>query len=181
MKIVLYGAESTGKTTLAQALATHFHTVWVPEYARDYLQKKYDQTGEICAYSDLMPIAHGQLALEAKQAEKAQNNLLFCDTNILQTYYYGKAYYKNFTHQALWNLVCQQTYDYYFLTYIDTSWEADDLRDKPNEREEMHQFFKASLEKNGLPYTLLKGSHSERLQSALKKIKQLQKKAVYKN
>ena len=40
-RVVLYGPESTGKTTLAQALANHFQTEWVQEFARDYLQKKW--------------------------------------------------------------------------------------------------------------------------------------------
>lgn len=173
MKIVLYGAESTGKTTLSKALAQHFKTSWVPEFSRKYLQDKYDKTGEVCTYEDLMPIAKGQLQLEGKRSEEAQNNLLFCDTNILQTYYYGKAYYEDFQHQSLWNLVKTQQYDFYFLTYIDTPWEVDDLRDKPNERQEMHQLFKQSLVENDLPFMLLKGNETERLKKAIGKVNQL--------
>ena len=41
IKVVLFGPESTGKTTLSEKLARHYSTVWVPEYAREYLQKKW--------------------------------------------------------------------------------------------------------------------------------------------
>ncbi len=170
IRIVIYGAESTGKTTLAQALAQHFNTAWVPEYSRAYLQQKMEQTGAICAYEDLMPIARGQLELERKCAQEAQNNILFCDTNILQTYYYGKAYYPNFNHPALWELTQAQKYDFYLLTYIDTPWVADDLRDRPHQREAMHQLFENSLIQNDLPYELIKGNKREKLEKAIDKI-----------
>tara|TARA_B110000114_G_scaffold38957_1_gene40731 strand:- start:580 stop:774 length:195 start_codon:yes stop_codon:yes gene_type:complete len=39
IKVVLFGPESTGKTTLSKQLARHYNTVWTPEYAREYLQK----------------------------------------------------------------------------------------------------------------------------------------------
>lgn len=173
LKIVLYGSESTGKTTLAMALAAHYNTVWVPEYAREYLQKKYDRTGEVCAYEDLLPIAKGQLKLEAELAKKARNHLLFCDTNILETYYYGKAYYPDFHHPELWQLIKKHPYDFYFLTYIDIPWEADDLRDRPDQRAEMHQFFEQSLRENQVPYMILKGNKEERLAMAIEKLNEL--------
>ena len=43
LRIVLYGPESTGKTTLARSLAEHYKTLWVPEFARNYLQRKWDK------------------------------------------------------------------------------------------------------------------------------------------
>lgn len=173
MKIVIYGAESTGKTTLSQALAKHYDTAWVPEFARKYLQKKYNESGEICSIEDLIPIAQGQIKEEQKAEKNAQNGLLFCDTNPYQTYYYGKAYYKNFEYPELWALAERQNYDFYLLTYIDTPWIPDDLRDRPDEREEMHRFFENSLIDNNFPYITLKGSREERLQKAIKKIDQL--------
>ncbi len=169
-KIVLYGAESTGKTWLAKALADYYNTVWVPEFARVFLQEKYDNSGEICSYDDLIPIAKGQIDLEKQALQKTNKEIIFCDTNPLQTYYYGKAYFQNFEHSELWELAINRKYDFYLLTYIDTPWEEDDLRDKPNERLEMHQHFKNSLEENNLPYLLLKGNKEERLKKAINQI-----------
>ena len=43
---------------------------------------------------------------------------------------------------------------------------ADDLRDRPNDREEMYNSFKALLFKKKLPFTVLKGSHESRMKIA---------------
>ena len=61
LRIVLFGPESTGKTTLAKALATYYDSSYVPEFARDYLQKKWDTTQEVCTLEDLLVIVKGQL------------------------------------------------------------------------------------------------------------------------
>jgi NadR type nicotinamide-nucleotide adenylyltransferase len=167
-RIVFYGPESSGKTSLARDLAKIYSTEWVPEFARDYLQKKYDKTGEICAPEDLLPIARGQVKLENECSNKAKK-YLFCDTNVLQTYYYGKAYYRNFANPLLKNIACHHHYDYYFLTDIDVPWIPDDLRDKPNDRMEMFDFFKKSLFDNQINYTKLSGNHRERIE----KVKQI--------
>ena len=64
LKIALFGPESTGKTTLASQLAAHYDTVWTPEFARDYLQEKWNKHQQICEPEDLLPIAIGQTKLE---------------------------------------------------------------------------------------------------------------------
>ena len=165
LKIVTFGPESTGKTSLAKALAEHYHTEWVPEFAREYLQKKYDNAGEICAPEDLLPIAKGQMQAENHLAKKA-DKVLFCDTNLLETYVYGEAYYANFENPVLKTAAEKSRYDLYFLTDIDVPWEADDLRDKPKEREEMFEHFENALKKRGLPYVLISGNPQERLKKA---------------
>ena len=83
-KVVLFGPESTGKTTLAKQLAAHFKSDWVPEYAREYLQQKWDETKEICTKEDLPVIAAGQMALENQKASTT-DTILFCDTDLLVT------------------------------------------------------------------------------------------------
>ena len=64
IKVVIFGPESTGKTTLSEQLARHYNSVWVPEYARKYLQDKWNNERKTCEPHDLLPIAIGQMALE---------------------------------------------------------------------------------------------------------------------
>jgi NadR type nicotinamide-nucleotide adenylyltransferase len=133
IKVVLFGPESTGKTTLARQLARYYNSVWVPEYAREYLQKKWNNKRRTCEQSDLLPIAIGQMELENRSAKKT-NSVLVCDTDLLETKVYSEAYYAGNCHPLLDKYAIENTYQLYLLTYIDTPWEADDLRDKPKER-----------------------------------------------
>ncbi|QCE40875.1 AAA family ATPase [Psychroserpens sp. NJDZ02] len=169
IKIVLFGPESTGKTTLSKQLALHYHSVWVPEYARDYLQNKWDNERGICEPKDLLPIARGQMALENKWAKKT-DSVLICDTDLLEYKVYSEVYYSGMCDPLLEKYALENIYDLYFLTYIDTPWEADDLRDKPEERETMFKAFESALIKYKKPYVLLKGDKKSRLQLAIKHI-----------
>lgn len=78
VKVVLFGPESSGKTTLSQQLARYYNTVWVPEFARDYLQEKWNNERKTCEMSDFIPIAIGQMKLENKLALKAKRNYCGC-------------------------------------------------------------------------------------------------------
>lgn len=166
VKIVLFGPESSGKTTLCKQLAEHYNTLWVPEYAREYLQKKWDTIQKVCEPEDLLPIAIGQMELENKYARKA-NKILFCDTDLLETKVYSEVYYQGFCDPLLNKYALKNQYDLYFLTYIDTPWEADDLRDKPNERQELFRAFEMALEENNRIFVLLQGNQETRLQKAV--------------
>lgn len=172
LKVVVYGPESTGKTTLSKQLARHYNSVWVPEYARAYLQKKWNDERKTCEPSDLLPIAIGQMNLENELAQKT-DSVLICDTNLLETKVYSEAYYSGTVHPLINTYAQKNTYDLYFLTYIDVPWEADDLRDKPNERERMFSAFKNALDELNIAYVLLKGTKKERLQLAIKHIDNL--------
>lgn len=172
IKIVLFGPESTGKTTLSRQLAEHYQTLWVPEFAREYLQKKWDEEQKICEPKDLLPIAVGQMKLENEYALKA-NKLLICDTDLLETKVYSEAYYKGNCDPILEKYANKNEYDLYFLTYIDTPWEADDLRDKPNEREHMFVAFEKALKDFKKPYVLLKGDKEKRFKEAVFRINNL--------
>ena len=166
IKIVLFGPESTGKTTLAKQLAKHYNTRWVPEYAREYLQKKWDDEGKICELEDLLPIARGQMALENQLAKQA-NKILVCDTDLLVTKVYSEAYFDGFCDPLLEKYALQNTYDLYFLTGIDVPWVPDDLRDRPNERVKMLNLFKTALEKYHLTFVILEGNQEKRLNTAI--------------
>jgi len=175
IKVVLFGPESTGKTTLSEQLARHYNTVWVPEFARDYLQDKWNNERKTCEPLDLLPIAKGQMRLENSLTKKA-TNVLICDTDLLETKVYSEAYYVGHCDPTLEKYALENSYDLYILTNIDIPWEEDDLRDKPNERQEMFQYFRDTLEKYNRHYILVKGDKKKRLQTAIEHIDKLLKK-----
>jgi|TARA_B110000971_G_C19892428_1_gene445999 NadR type nicotinamide-nucleotide adenylyltransferase len=169
VKIVLFGPESTGKTTLSIQLAKHYNTVWVQEYARPYLQKVWNQERRTCQQKDILPIAFGQIALENRLAKRA-DKVLICDTDLLETKVYSSAYYGGFVDPILEKAATENTYNLYLLTYIDTPWEADDLRDRPEQRLEMFEAFQKALDEHDRPYLLLKGDKESRLKKAVEAI-----------
>ena len=172
IKVVLFGPESTGKTTLSKQLARHYNTVWAPEFAREYLQKKWNNERKTCEADDLLPIAVGQMKLENKLAKKA-DKVLICDTDLLETKVYSEEYYGGFVDTHLNEAANKNTYDLYLLTYIDTPWEEDDLRDRPELRLEMFTAFENALKKHNKNYILLKGNKETRLQNAVNAIDKL--------
>jgi nicotinamide riboside kinase len=173
IKIALFGPESTGKTTLAIQLADYFETAWVPEFARDYLQEKWNNTGQICDVNDMLPIAYGQTKLE-NEALSGANKFLFCDTNLLVTKVFSEVYY-NFCDPILDEAAREHEYDLFFLTDIDVPWEKDDLRDKPDERESLFAVFKQTLIDYNKPFITLSGDKDSRLSKAISIIKDLEK------
>jgi nicotinamide riboside kinase len=176
-KVVLFGPESTGKTTLSKQLAKHYNTIWVPEFAREYLQDKWDREQKTCEPKDLLPIAEGQMKLENELARQAKD-ILICDTDLLETKVYSEAYYLGYCNPVLEKYALQNRYDLYLLTYVDTPWEADDLRDRPNEREKMFTYFKDTLEQYGKNFIILKGEKNARLKKAIAQIDKLRNEMI---
>ena len=166
IKIAMYGPESTGKTTLASQLADEFNTNWIPEFARDYLQEKWNSKQEICSQDDLIPIAIGQTHHENEALEKA-NKILFCDTNLLATKVFSDRYF-NHCDAILERAAKKHKYDLIFLTDIDVPLEKDDLRDKPNDRENVLAIFEEALIDFEKPYIKLSGNKQERFEKASK-------------
>jgi nicotinamide riboside kinase len=173
IKIALYGPESTGKTTLANQLADEFKTIWIPEFARDYLQDKWNSKEEICTQDDLLPIAVGQTKLENEALQNA-TKFLFCDTNLMVTKVFSDLYYDS-CHPILEEAAKKHEYDLFFLTDIDVPWEKDDLRDKKEDRENTLAIFEKALIDYKKPYIKLSGNKEERLEKAKKIIKDLEK------
>jgi nicotinamide riboside kinase len=165
IKIALFGPESTGKTTLAKQLAEYYKTEWVPEFARDYLQEKWDTNQQICDIDDMLPIAYGQTKLENESALIA-NKYLFCDTNLLVTKVFSEVYY-DYCDPLLDQAAREHEYDLFFLTDIDVPWEKDDLRDKVEGRESVFAVFKQSLIDNKKPFITLSGDKNLRLNKAI--------------
>lgn len=169
VKVVLFGPESSGKTTLSRQLARYYHTVWAPEFAREYLQNKWNNERKTCEAEDLIPIAIGQMKLENKLAKRA-DKILICDTDLLETKVYSEEFYGGFVDEKLDKAANENQYDLYLLTYIDTPWEEDDLRDRPEQRLEMFTAFETALKKHNRPYILLKGDRETRLKNATEAI-----------
>jgi nicotinamide riboside kinase len=173
IKIALFGPESTGKTTLSQQLAEHFQTVWIPEFAREYLQTKLKNFGTVCEPEDMLPIAIGQTKLENDILSIA-NKFLFCDTNLMVTKVYSEAYY-NFCDPILDQAAKKHNYDIFFLTDIDMPWEKDDLRDSAENRDKFFDIFYNSLIENKKPFIKLSGTKENRLKNAISIVNDLVK------
>lgn len=164
LKIALFGPESTGKTTLAKKLAEYYETEWVPEFARDYLQGKWEENQHICVADDMLPIAYGQVALENKRLASAKK-YLFSDTNLMVTKVFSEMYY-GFCDPLLNEAALEHEYDLFFLTDIDVPWEKDDIRDTPDGRESVFSVFKQTLIDTKKPFITLSGNKESRLAKA---------------
>ncbi len=159
-KIVLFGPESTGKTTLARKLAEYFQTAWVPEYMRLHLENKQAQPPLEISPEELKEIALGQIRLE-KDKEKEAKDLLFLDTDVLQLATYGEIYHRK-KDAELEKMAGENLHDLYILTSPDIPWQPDPLRDKPHERDQLLEIFEKRLRDYHLPYIKIKGEGEKR-------------------
>ena len=171
-KIVFIGPECTGKSTICVELAAHYKTVWVPEYLRDYAQKKKDLEQQTITKDDVIPIMEGQLELENYLIRDA-NEYLFCDTNILESKVYSEYYFDGYCPDILLQKLQEIPYDFYFLTDIDVPWEADDVRDRPNNRQEMFDLFLNELMFQNVPFEILQGDQDTRFTKVIHNLKSL--------
>lgn len=172
-RIVIFGPESTGKTTLAKELAAHYKTSWAPEYMREYFTKIAPRDPFESYLSDILPIAKGQLENENKAAAAAVD-LFFCDTNLLEIKVYSEYYFGSCPSEVS-KAVELHKYDFYLLTYPDIPWEKDQIRDRPLGRLKLFAIFEQALQDRNLPYVVLKGSPEQRLAKAQLSIKEIDK------
>jgi NadR type nicotinamide-nucleotide adenylyltransferase len=164
-RVVVTGSECTGKTTLAGDLARQFGTVWVAEYAREYLDRRVATTGLPLDANDVEPIARGQIAAEDRGAALAKD-LLVLDTDLVSTTVYARHYYgacPAWIEQA----ARTRRADLYLLCDIDVPWVADSARDRPLQREHMHALFVEALDALGAPYVTIRGPWPARLTTAV--------------
>lgn len=166
-RVVVTGPESTGKTTLAERLAAHFGTTWVPEFARDYLERRNAERGTtaVCLEEDIEPIARGQLETEDEAARQAQR-VLFCDTDLIVTKLWSEHY---FGRCADWIREAARTrrYDLHLQLDVDVPWVLDPLRDQPNRREHFRELFRRELRDHGSRVVEVSGSWDERFARAV--------------
>lgn len=168
-RIVLTGAESTGKTTLACDLAAQFGTVWAPEMARHYLDAK----GELDA-SDVLPIAYAQRGVEL-WLEPQVTGLLICDTDVLSTILYARELYA-FESSELERLLATRPARLYLLLDTDISWTPDATpgqREGATSRTRFARLFRDELKRRDLPFHLISagGNHEARLKLAVEDIR----------
>lgn len=178
-KIVIVGPESTGKSTLCRQLADHYHSMWCPEYAREYLLKN----GTNYTFENLLDIAKGQLALEEKttdlliealiqkmnsQPKPNAKPYLFIDTDMYVMkvwceFVFGKC------HNWILDRIVERKYDLYLLCKPDLPWVKDELREYPDEktRIRLYHHYRELLTQQSIPWFEVSGLESERLTKAV--------------
>jgi NadR type nicotinamide-nucleotide adenylyltransferase len=173
-KIVVLGPESTGKSTLCEALAKHYGVVDCKEYARQYL----NENGTKYNFEDLLTIAKGQLTLEQKAIDKAEQllietskNKIVIDTNMYVMKVWCEYVFNN-CHTYILDEINNRKYDLYLLCDIDLPWSADEMREYPDEkpRQELFAIYKDILINQNTPWGIVSGAGDERTQNAIKLI-----------
>ena len=172
-RICLVGAESTGKTTLANALAEHYQTNWVAEYGREYSERKLAADGGYhWASEEFTHIAQVQYERENAAARDA-NKILLCDTDAFAT----SLWHRRYLHErspAVEAIVAQHRRpDLYLLTDVNTPFEQDGTRDGEAIRHWMHELFVQELTAQQRPFQFLTGTREERLANAIAMIDDL--------
>lgn len=188
-KFVIIGPESTGKTTLCSKLAAYYKTLWVPEYAREYLIKN----GTDYSYNDLLTIAKGQIDLEDNVARSKKQEarsskkpgvadilhstshivhperLLFIDTDMYVMKVWCE-YVFNKCHNWILNRIAERQYDGYILCNPDLDWVADELREYPDKdiRQKLYYYYKDLMINQPLPWVDINGNYNERLEKAIR-------------
>jgi NadR type nicotinamide-nucleotide adenylyltransferase len=174
-RVCVVGAESTGKTTLARDLAAHFETVWVPEYGREYSERKLAEEGGYNFRSEeFAHIAARQCELEEEAARRA-NRILVCDTDAFTTGVWHRRYMGARSPEVEAVAARARRPDLYLLTDIDTPFEQDGTRDGEHVRGWMHQIFAEELRAQGRPFKSVAGARDERLRQAVGYIEELLK------
>jgi NadR type nicotinamide-nucleotide adenylyltransferase len=165
-RVCLTGAESTGKTELAKELARHFSAVLVPEYSREYALSRQSEL----TYSDVGPIAHGQMTREDEaQTGVSVPQLIILDTDLLSTVVYSRHHF-GAVPQWVQTKAQERLADFYLLLDIDVPWIRDPVRDSGQTRVELHEDFRNALEEFGARYELISGKWDERLRRSIEVI-----------
>lgn len=164
-KIVVTGPESSGKTTLAQALAERYQVPWVPEYARTYLERLNRPYEE----GDLLAIAQGQVQREDKLAQQT-SRLLICDTSLLVIRIWSDYRYRRCDPWIEEQLV-QRPVDHYLLCRPDIPWQPDPQRENPHDRAELFDRYRQALLEKA--HTIITGDFPTRLETATDAIDRL--------
>jgi len=167
-KYVAIGPESTGKSTLCQNLADYFQTKWCPEFARTYLESH----GKEYTYNDLLTIAHGQIDAEDAYTRdvirKNQHDLLIIDTDMHVMRVWCEYVFGN-CHKFILDQIAQRDYAGYLLCAPDLPWEADPLREYPDQkiRNELFLYYKELISSQKSPWIVIEGNYEKRISTAI--------------
>jgi len=166
-KIAITGPESTGKSTLAKALAKYFNGNVVDEYAREYI----DQLGRPYKEGDLLEIAKGQIEKEDEVTKKA-DGYLFCDTELTVIDIWSQEKFGR-THSWITEQLLKRAYHLYLLCDIDLKWQEDPQREDPYDREHLLNLYRNSLDNRNIKYDMISGQGEERINNAVQIIEDL--------
>ena len=171
-RVSVMGVESSGTTTLAEALARHFQTVWVPEYGRWYWEgRRYTPHQEVWESHEFLRIARGQAHWEADLARQA-NRLVICDTDPLATHVWHRRFMNRYCPE-LERFAAGHRYDLTILTAPDFAFVQDGTREGEAIRHQMHEWFREVLQAHDRRFIVVEGSYEHRLEVAVEQIKPL--------
>ncbi len=156
-RIGLIGGESSGKSTLASALAKRFGTCWVHEYGREL----WVQRDGLLDFEELLLIGQVQIAREEEALPQA-HRFLFCDTTPLVTLFYSQSLFGR-VDPALERLA-ERRYDHHLLCAPDFAFVQDGHRVDETYRREQHDYYVDALRRQGQPFTLIEGPLDQRVE-----------------
>ena len=161
-KIAILGPESTGKSTLAKSLAEHFNAAWVPEYAREYVEKLTHHY----TFEDVCTIAHKQIEFENQYNNELKPGYVFFDTDLIITKVWLE-YCFNKVPEFLIQQLNKNIFDFYILCTPDLPWEPDPVREHGHDREFFFNWYKKEIEQTGKPYAIISGVGDNRIKNAI--------------
>jgi NadR type nicotinamide-nucleotide adenylyltransferase len=168
-RVVVVGAESTGKTTLSRALAAALNTVWVGEYGREYTLDR-DPVQPWTA-DEFVAIAIEQNRREDAAACGA-NRILICDTDAFATRLWNRRYL-GVGNAEVERIAALRRADLYLLSGDEIPFVPDRIRDGEHIRHQMQQWFEQALRAQTVPWRGLTGSPQARVTAALAEIGRL--------
>ena len=140
-RVVLFGSESVGKTTMAKQLANKYNCCWVPEGARRILGDV-----QVTNISQMEFIAAEQLRSEDHICAYNNSPIVFCDTDLVVTTVYADYYFPNECPDWIRHAAEQRQYSLYLFLSCEVPWVSDPLRDLSGSlRLEMETKFKSAL------------------------------------
>ncbi|HEY1029669.1 MAG TPA: AAA family ATPase [Pseudomonas sp.] len=159
-RIALLGGESTGKSSLAQALAEALGTRHAAEYGREL----WEQQGGVLGYADLLRIGRTQVAREDELAGQCRRYLV-CDTTPLTTLFYCRELFGR--ADAELERLAERHYHHLFLCADDFPFVQDGTRQDETFRRRQNQWYEQELTRRGWPFTRLTGSLQQRIGQTL--------------